>query len=342
MQDHPIDQAPRGRCSAGKRDHGLGLLVVVAAVACGSGAIADQPLSSADIKAARLKAFDRNSDGKIEQGEVEKGAWVRLSLFDKNGDGALTGTELNKLEGPRNPNASRMGKAPPTFAMHTFQSSSGASIDYGLFTPQSIAAGAKLPLVLCLHGSGGEPSTAKAVSSDPRQASHPCFVMAPLCDSSKSRWVDQGFADPLERRSVGDEVMGALDDVIATHPIDPNRVYIAGLSMGGTGTWGLSIAHRDRFAAAAVMCGNADPDDAVAIAKLPIWVFHGDADPTVPVEASRRMVKALKDAGGEPRYTEFPGVGHNCWDKAHATDELWDWMFAQRRIQAAAPPDGTK
>ena len=64
-----------------------------------------------------------------------------------------------------------------------------------------------------------------------------------------------------------------------------------------------------------------------------MWIFHGDVDKVVPAQYSRDMVKALRDAGGKPRYTEYEGVGHNSWINAYASDELWIWLFKQRRSE---------
>jgi predicted peptidase len=86
------------------------------------------------------------------------------------------------------------------------------------------------------------------------------------------------------------------------------------------------------FVAIVPICGFGDPSRASEIAHLPTWVWHGGADKTVPVDGSRKMVEALKAAGAkEVKYTEVPGVGHNSWDNAYASDELWAWFLAHRR-----------
>ena len=319
--------------TAERRFAGTIILIGMAASVILPATAAGQPKTKAEVKAARMAAYDRNGDGRIERHEVEEAAWKRLSLFDKDGDGILAGAELDRLTPSGNPAAPRMGWAPQTFAKHTFKASSGFDLDYGLLKPMKIEPDTKLPLVLCLHGSGGEPAAARVIGSDQKQKKHPCFVMTPLCDSSQSRWADAGAFDPLKRRGLATEVMEALEHVTAAHAVDPDRIYITGLSMGGGGTWALITRSPERFAAAAPICGFADPDDATRIANLPIWIFHGDQDATISVESSRRMVAALKKAGGSPRYTEFPGVGHNSWDAAYAMDEFWDWLFAQRRGQ---------
>jgi predicted peptidase len=309
------------------------ILIAMVASAIWPATAAGQLQTKADVKAARMAAYDHNSDGKIERHEVNEAAWKRLALFDKNSDGVLAGDELDRLTPARNPASARMGWAPQSFARQTFKASSGYELEFGFLTPNRIEPETRLPLVLCLHGSGGEPFTARVIGSDQMQKKYPCFVMAPLCDSSKSRWADAGAFDPLKRRRLATEVLEALEHMVATHAVDPDRIYVTGLSMGGAGTWALIISNPNRFAAAAPICGFADPDDASRIAKLPIWIFYGDQDQTVSVEASRQMATALKKAGGSPRYTEFPGVGHNSWAAAYAMDEFWDWLFSQRRGQ---------
>ena len=115
------------------------------------------------------------------------------------------------------------------------------------------------------------------------------------------------------------------------YSIDPQRIYLTGLSMGGYGTWDLLARKPDLFAAGVPVCGGGDESTAGKIAKIPIRVFHGDLDSAVPVSRSRTMVEALKKAGGHPKYTEYPGVGHNSWDKAYADPKLMNWLFKQKK-----------
>lgn len=248
------------------------------------------------------------------------------------GFGADTAPKKRKQlpPGEQPPLSARPGGAPASFEVRTFTAPGGASLRYSLFVPKTIPAGQKLPLVLCLHGAGGNTEAARVLASPERQAKTPCIVMAPGCDSRSVRWVPMAFR-PDDRGHVMAELLGALEAVVRELPVDPDRVYVTGQSMGGVGTWGL-LAHKPHlFAAAAPVCGVWPPDDAPKMTRVPVWAFHGEKDPTVSVEGSRRMVAALKAAGASPRYTEYPGVGHNSWSAAYATDELWDWMFAQRR-----------
>jgi len=125
--------------------------------------------------------------------------------------------------------------------------------------------------------------------------------------------------------------LAALDQVRKEFSTDEKRLYITGLSMGGYGTWDAIARHPDLFAAAVPVCGGGDDSTAPLIKDLPIWCFHGGADTVVPTHRSRTMIEAIKKAGGSPKYTEFPGVGHNSWDKAYSMGEMIEWMFEQKR-----------
>jgi predicted peptidase len=125
----------------------------------------------------------------------------------------------------------------------------------------------------------------------------------------------------------GKRAIAILDEVLQSYKTDKKRVYLTGLSMGGYGTWSLAAAHPERWAAIAPICGGGNPATAVKFKDVPCWCFHGDADPTVSVEKSREMIKALKAAGGSPRYDEYPGVNHNSWDRAYGNPELYTWFL---------------
>ena len=100
--------------------------------------------------------------------------------------------------------------------------------------------------------------------------------------------------------------------------------------MGGFGTWSLAARYPEKWAAIVPICGGGDPKEADKIKDIPCWCFHGDADTAVKVESSRKMIAALKEAGGKPKYDEYAGVGHNSWDKAYGTKELYEWLLMQK------------
>jgi predicted peptidase len=156
-----------------------------------------------------------------------------------------------------------------------------------------------------------------------------------LVPEAPSRWVEVDWGKPthtMPEKPSGP--MGLVLEVIAKmqkqYRIDPDRLYVMGLSMGGYGTWDAVQRYPDMFAAAVPICGGGDETRADRI-KCPVWAFHGDKDPAVPVSRSRNMIAAIKAAGGTPRYTEYPGVGHNAWSAAFKDPEMLKWLFSQKR-----------
>ncbi|HZY89547.1 MAG TPA: prolyl oligopeptidase family serine peptidase [Gemmataceae bacterium] len=225
----------------------------------------------------------------------------------------------------------------------TYTDPAGKTLLYRLLKPENYDAKEKYPLVVFLHGAGERGNDNEAqlkhgvkefVKADVRKK-YPCFLIAPQCPT-RQVWagLEGGFnshkqaAKPAEPGRLALELIGTMQK---EYSIDPKRIYLTGLSMGGYGTWDLLARQPKLFAAAAPVCGGGDESTAEKIAQLPIWVFHGDKDNAVPVARSRTMVEALKKAGGHPKYTEYPGVGHNSWDKAYADPELMKWLFAQKR-----------
>jgi lysophospholipase L1-like esterase/predicted esterase len=216
-------------------------------------------------------------------------------------------------------------------AAHTFESATHGALPYRLFTPADRGDGVRLPLVLFLHGAGergtdNRRQLAHGVAefvSGRHQAARPCFVAAPQCP--RGRWWD------LAQLVLFAEAMAALPGV------DADRVYVTGLSMGGFATWHLIAERPGLFAAAVPVCGGGRPETAARLASLPIWAFHGGADGTVPKEQSRAMVDAIRKAGGEPKYTEYAGVGHDSWTRTYADAGVHEWLFAQRRAPQPVP-----
>ena len=101
--------------------------------------------------------------------------------------------------------------------------------------------------------------------------------------------------------------------------------------MGGFGTWTAITAHPQLFAAAIPLCGGGDVNQAAKLKQIPIWAFHGAKDQAVPVERSREMIAAIRKAGGNPKYTEYPDQDHAVWEKAFNEPDLLPWVFAQKR-----------
>jgi predicted peptidase len=122
-----------------------------------------------------------------------------------------------------------------------------------------------------------------------------------------------------------------LDEIERDYAVDPDRVYVTGLSMGGYGVWALATAYPQRFAAIAPICGGGNPWTVSTIRHVPVWAFHGDQDQAVPIEDGKAMVDAHRACGGNSRLTIYPGVGHDSWTQTYANPEFYTWLLAQRR-----------
>jgi predicted peptidase len=227
---------------------------------------------------------------------------------------------------------------------------SGSSYKYQVFVPENWSPKQRWPIILFLHGAGergddGLIQTEVGIATAIRRDRHrfPAIVVIPQC--LKDHWWTQSPMDDL--------AMAALGAASKEFHGDTTHTYLTGLSMGGYGTWYLAAKYPGRFAALVPICGGITmperlrqqfpelakrsyPDDpksfadvAQKIGKTPVWIFHGGDDPVVPVTESRRMDEALKTAGGEVRYSEYPGVGHDSWNKAYAEPELVTWMLSK-------------
>ncbi|MEI7683834.1 MAG: alpha/beta hydrolase-fold protein [Planctomycetota bacterium] len=199
---------------------------------------------------------------------------------------------------------------------------------YVVFVPHDFKADKAYPVILFLHSSGstgddGQKQTGNGLGNAIRKNEKAFPFIAVFPQSQKRTWK----ADSED----GKRALAIFDDVVKAYKTDPKRQYLTGLSMGGFGTWSMAAAHPDRWAAIAPICGGGDPTTATKFKNIPCWNFHGDADPTVKVDLSRNMIKALKDAGGAPRYSELPGVGHNAWDAAYGNPEFFTWLLEQKQ-----------
>ena len=214
------------------------------------------------------------------------------------------------------------------FLTRTFKNADGTESPYVVFVPHDYDGTRPYPVILFLHGSGetkgGKKMPVQVGIGTYIKAHEKTFPFITLVPQAETRnWRADG---PNAERA-----LKMLDEVTRDYKTDPNRVILTGLSMGGYGTWSLAAAHPEKWAAIVPICGGGNPKDAGKIKDIPTWAFHGDQDKAVPVQKSREMVEALKQAGGHPKYTEYPGVGHESWDQAYATPELWPWLAEQKK-----------
>ncbi|HMD44272.1 MAG TPA: prolyl oligopeptidase family serine peptidase [Candidatus Acidoferrum sp.] len=243
-----------------------------------------------------------------------------------------------------------LARKPATGFLDRTLTLNGSIYKYQVFLPENWSSKQKWPIILFLHGAGergsdgllqtevGMPS---AVRKD--RSRFPAIIVMPQC--KLDRWWTE-----LEMQAVA---LTSLARAAKEFNGDSKRTYLTGLSMGGYGSWAIAEKNPGKFAAVVPICGGivepkavlekhperaktSYPDEAKSYAeiakrlgKTPIWIFHGEADPIVPVAGSRKMYEALKAAGGNVRYTEYPDVGHDSWDKAYAEPELIAWMLAK-------------
>ena len=215
-----------------------------------------------------------------------------------------------------------------------------------IYVPAEYSPDLAWPMVVFLHGAGergddGLIPTEVGIGSAIRRFPdrYPAIVLFPQCPAD-AYW-----------NSIEDHLDALMALARERYRIDEDRLYLTGLSMGGYGCWTWGAATAERWAAMMPICGGGNvndlgglmkepmPDDAYpplkdrvkALAKMPIWAFHGLADETVPSFRTKQMVRMLENEGGEPRHTEYEGVGHNSWDRAYQDRRVARWLFRQER-----------
>jgi hypothetical protein len=220
------------------------------------------------------------------------------------------------------------------FESRTYVNSKGDTLFYHLLKPSNFDPAKKYPLVVSLPY-GGQPATdkirqmegavaAEVLSGGSYRINYPAFLFVPNCPPGS------GWGGIPNYPSVDSLVYEAISSLDKEPGIDVKRRYVTGLSRGGYGAWHFICTRPDMFAAAIPVSGGEDPKLATRIVNIPVWAFHGAKDKNVPVSGSRDMINAIKKAGGNPKYTEFPNEGHNIWYQVSITPGLWDWLFAQK------------
>ncbi|MBP9222216.1 MAG: prolyl oligopeptidase family serine peptidase, partial [Verrucomicrobiales bacterium] len=180
----------------------------------------------------------------------------------------------------------------------------------------------KWPLVVFLHGSGERGSDLEKVAlhGPPARvregAEFPFLLASPQCPENQW-WTEQ-------------PVLELIDYLERTYRVDPSRIYLTGLSMGGYGTWHFATLAPNRFAAIVPICGGGIPYKMRFILDLPVWAFHGGKDTVVPLEESSRLIIELQEKGNQKtKLTVYPEAGHNSWTEAYQNPELYEWLLNQ-------------
>ena len=283
---------------------------------------------------------------------------------DANRDGALTEDEAAQYIF-KTRQRGRMNRGPGIrnrTLIDAYEARSHGSMPYRLMQPLRIEPGKRYPLIVSLHGSGGVGDDNlrnlrfwNGVMAQPEwRKKYPSFVLVPQRRPG-GIWGPKPDVPGTEDLFVRDDLTGAFEIIELLReefPIDTDRIYALGSSGGGAGTWNIVFARPDMFAAAIPVCGRFNPAYAPKLAQVPIWVFHGDADPLISVEFSRSAFAALREAGGDIKYTELRGVKHSSWiqaftyagddeskgyvtrlgnEKSDPTSDVWEWLFAHRK-----------
>ncbi len=256
--------------------------------------------------------------------------------------------------------------------------SSGASLPYRLFVPENYSRQQKYPLILTLHGVGESGNDnvahvkknriAERWAEDSTQKIQKCFVVSPQCPTS-DKWVNVPSwsnvyysTQTLQESASLKRALALVDSLVKEFPIDTNRLYVTGLSMGGYGTWDVLARHPGKFAAAIALCGGSDTSKASQIRNTPIWAFHGVLDNVVPPTATRSMIARFEalgtpvikytaqygnyfsgstitrakltsaiDSGASTIFCEYPDADHSIWTNTYNEPLLTTWLFKQKK-----------
>ncbi|RNA68436.1 prolyl oligopeptidase family serine peptidase [Alteribacter keqinensis] len=223
----------------------------------------------------------------------------------------------------------------------TFQKA-GYKLPYLLHLPDDVQeTDEKLPLILFLHGAGERGTDINPVRThgifQNLDMAEDFIIVAPQC-SEQSYWVKEI-----------DGLSALLDDLEVKYPVDPDRVYLTGLSMGGIGAWHLALENPDRFAAIVPVCGGLsvpsfrreqlgltfDSNELFSrlsvLTSTSVWAFHGEKDDVIPMNESVNMIAFLQKEGGKAAITVYENVGHDSWVQAYSSPELYKWLISKKR-----------
>ncbi len=241
------------------------------------------------------------------------------------------------------------GDGSAEFEEHVFTQQGGAKMPYRMLKPERIEPGKKYPLVLALHGWGerGSDNQKQLKNFGPLFAKpgvrkrFPCFVILPQANGS---WVmHPKFDKPIRLNGMPVATLAMAHAIVKAemrrHPVDPDRLYLMGYSNGACGLWELLEREPHAWAAATPMAGAGDPATVGPAKVVAIWAFHGEKDPTIPLDRMRELMAALQAARGHPMFTIYPGGVH--WSALAGLNDpnLLPWMFAQRRGAPHVPFD---
>jgi len=288
---------------------------------------------------AEVREWTRASDSKTMQAEFmrssgdqvtirrasdRKSMTVKLSLFSEADQEWVKAKLAEGEEGEKMTATEDFAK----LLTGDWERTEGHGLKYRIFGERKMKSSKAggYPLVVWLHGRNGnvmkpdQPGQARVFSEKDNFRKRSCFIIAPQ-HPDHTGW----------RGASGDSVIEIIEELVKNLPIDQNRIYLAGYSMGGYGTFHLLAQEPKLFAAGVPIAGGGNPGTAKEMKKIPIWVFHGAKDPTVKVTQSQAMVEALKDAKSDVKYTEYPDGDHGIVGQVLRDQEIHEWLFEQKK-----------
>lgn len=209
------------------------------------------------------------------------------------------------------------------YTKHKWESKEHFNFSYIKYLPKDFDENKEYPLVFFLHGAGERGDNPDLISLHGYMQYHreqgreyPFIFIAPQCPADKY-W-----------GCYTESLLAFLDWLCETLPVDRKRIYLTGLSMGGTGTWMLAMADPKRFAAIAPICGSGICWYAGSLKDVPIYMFHGDCDKVIPISESVAMLRCVNLSGGKAKLEILNGVEHNAWDYAYSDSKLEEWLLS--------------
>jgi len=297
---------------------------------------------AADFATAKLRATKLDATLKAKHQDALVAALpsvaYRISLFDLARAGEINFERIDFRDALKEANSMLDGiaaGADPFMARRgEFKKAYLSAVDntlqpYQMFVPSSYDKSKSFPLIIALHGMGGDENSFLSVYGQGAfkiEAEKRGYIVA----CPKGRKPASMYVGDAEK-----DVMDVLAEVRRAYNIDTDRIYLTGHSMGGFGTWSVAMDHPDVFAALAPISGGGNPLSMSKIAHIPELIVHGDNDPTVPVERSRVMVAMGRKLGAEIKYIEVPGGDHGSV-VAPSFTAVFEWFDSHKRKNGAA------
>ncbi len=197
------------------------------------------------------------------------------------------------------------------------------NLEYIIRFPENFNKNERYPLLLFLHGAGSRGNNIESIRN------HGFFALSqPFCTNAVTV-LPQCYADSWF--DIFEQLQEFFEHIIESDYIDNSRVYLMGNSMGGYGTWQMAMSRPELFSAIVPICGGGMYWNVGRLKNIAIWAFHGSDDPTVLCRESEKLVEKAQSKGCNAKLTVFEGVGHNAWDPTWKCEEMWHWLFAQRK-----------